>query len=76
MAAGRDGLWEELISFLKMARKTLREATLDNELLYAHARTGNLANLEEFLVSPNIAKVEPVGDRIFEEVLDALTSAL
>lgn len=43
------------------------EATLDNELLYAIAHVGDLSDLEDFLATPNIAKVELIGDRLFSE---------
>lgn len=68
-SANRDGLYSELIQFLRMARTKIKDVSIDNELLYAHAHTGNLAALEEFLNSPNIAKVEDIGNRVFDEGL-------
>jgi len=68
-AANEHELFEDLIPFLRMARSKVKDSTIDNELLYAHARTENLAALEEFLNSPNTCKVEEIGDRVFSEGL-------
>jgi len=69
IAVNRDGFFKELIPFLNLARTKVRDAAIDNELLYAHAKTGDLASLEDFVNSPHIAKVELVGDRVFAEKL-------
>jgi hypothetical protein len=42
---------------LKFARKNAREAQIESELLFAYAKTGRLADLEDFISSPNIAQV-------------------
>jgi clathrin heavy chain len=55
--ASRAGKFEELVSFLKFARKNTREAQIESELLFAFAKTGRLADLEDFIASPNIAQV-------------------
>jgi clathrin heavy chain len=68
-SANRDRLWTELIAFLKMARSKIKDSFIDNELLYAYAKVNDLAGLEDFLNVPNIAKVEEVGNRVFDETL-------
>ncbi len=40
-----------------MARKKAREPLIESELLYAFAMTDRLADLEEFISTPNIAQV-------------------
>ncbi|KAI8847627.1 armadillo-type protein [Chytridium lagenaria] len=43
-------------NYKEMARKTVREPLLESELLFAFAKTGRLSDLEEFIMSPNIAQ--------------------
>jgi clathrin heavy chain len=62
--AGKD---EELIKYLRMARKTLREPPIDTALAFCFARTNQLPELEEFLRSANVANVEESGDKAYEE---------
>ena len=63
-AAGKD---EDLIKFLRMARKTLREPPVDTALAFCFARTNQLNELEDFLRSSNVANVEESGDKAYEE---------
>nr|KAK5443958.1 Clathrin heavy chain [Exophiala xenobiotica] len=62
--AGKD---EDLIKFLKMARKTQREPAIDTALAFCYARLDQLPELEDFLRSPNVADVEASGDKAYEE---------
>ncbi|KAI9834864.1 MAG: hypothetical protein M1819_002772 [Sarea resinae] len=62
--AGKD---EDLIKYLKMARKTLREPAIDTGLAFCYARTDQLSELEDFLHSTNVADVEASGDKAYEE---------
>ena len=62
--AGKD---EDLIKYLRMARKTQREPPIDTALAFCLARTNQLAELEDFLHSPNVADVEASGDKAYEE---------
>jgi len=62
--AGKD---EDLIKFLRMARKTLREPPVDTALAFAYARTNQLPELEEFLRGTNVANVEESGDKAYAE---------
>lgn len=65
--AERANKYTELVQFLQFARKSIREAIVESELLFAYAKTGRLADLEDFLASPNIAQIAAVGDRCFED---------
>lgn len=40
-----------------MARKKSREPFVESELIFAFAKTNRLTELEEFLMTPNIAQV-------------------
>lgn len=50
-----------------MARKKARESYIESELIYAYARTGRLADLEEFISGPNHADIQKIGDRCFDD---------
>jgi clathrin heavy chain len=60
---------EELIKFLLMARKKLREPKIESELVYCFARSNRLGELEEFISQPNIAQIANVGERCFDSGL-------
>lgn len=62
-------IWDELIPYLKMARKSLQENLLDTELIYAYAKTNNLTEMEQFVNGPNVANIQNIGDRCFDEGL-------
>ncbi|TVY25009.1 putative clathrin heavy chain [Lachnellula hyalina] len=62
--AGKD---EDLIKFLRMARKTLREPPIDTALAFAYARTDQLSELEDFLRGTNVADIEESGDKAYAE---------
>jgi len=62
--AGKD---EDLIKFLRMARKTLREVPIDTALAFCFARTNQLPELEDFLRATNVADIEASGDKAYEE---------
>ena len=64
--SGKD---EDLIKFLRMARKTLREVPVDTALAFCFARTNQLPELEDFLRATNVADVEASGDKAYEEGL-------
>jgi len=67
--ANEAEIWTELIPYLQMARKTLQENVLDTELIYAFAKTDKLTELEKFVNGPNVANMQNIGDRCFEEHL-------
>ena len=62
--AGKD---EDLIKYLRMARKTQREPAIDTALAFCYARTDQLSELEDFLHGTNVADVESSGDKAYEE---------
>ena len=61
--------WEDLVRYLRMARKKSREAFIETELCFAYAKTGRLADLEEFITEPNHAQIQQVGERCAEQGL-------
>ncbi len=66
--AQTDSKYEDLVRYLTMARETLKERYIDTELVYSLAQT-NLGELETFITSPNVAEIQSVGDRCFDEGL-------
>merc|ERR1711871_1078185 len=66
-ASEAAGMYEDLVNFLKMARKTIKESILDTQLIYALARVNKLAELEELISVPNVAKIDQMGERCFDE---------
>ncbi|KAI1336912.1 clathrin heavy chain [Xylariaceae sp. FL0016] len=64
--AGKD---EELVKFLRMARKTLREPPIDTALAFCYARLDQLGDLEDFLRGTNVANIEESGDKAANEGL-------
>ncbi|KAJ5509308.1 hypothetical protein N7527_011451 [Penicillium freii] len=62
--AGKD---EDLVKFLRMARKTLREPAIDTGLAFCFARLDQLAELEDFLRTTNVADIEASGDKAYAE---------
>ncbi len=55
--AEADLKYEDLVRYLTMARETLKERYIDTELVYSLAQT-NLADLETFITSPNVAEIQ------------------
>lgn len=68
-AAEQAENYEVLVPYLKMARKDIKEATLDTQLIYSLARINRLSELEEFVSVPNVAKIDVTGERCFDEGL-------
>lgn len=66
-SATRAGKDDELVKYLRMARKTEREPAIDTALAFCYARLGQLSELEDFLHSSNVADVEASGDKAYEE---------
>ena len=63
----RKGNYEDLVRFLQMARKKSRDAAIETELVFAFAKTNRLAEMEDFISSPNLAAIQQVGDQCFDE---------
>lgn len=68
-AADQVDAYEDLVKYLLMVRKKVKEPKVDSELIYAWARIDNLSAIEEFLVQPNVANLQVAGDRLFDEAL-------
>jgi clathrin heavy chain len=67
--ANRAGKQDDLVRYLQMARKTLREPKIDTELAYAYAKTDRLHDMEDFLGMTNVADILVVGEKCFEDEL-------
>ncbi|KAI0924037.1 hypothetical protein AcV5_009400 [Taiwanofungus camphoratus] len=67
--ASRAGKHDDLVRYLQMARKTLREPKIDTELAYAYAKTDRLHDMEDFLAMTNVADILQVGEKCFEDEL-------
>ena len=59
--------YEDLVTYLTMARTAVKEKEVDTELIFSYAKTGMLTELESFISTPNIADIQSVGDRCFGE---------
>lgn len=70
--ANKASLQSDLVPFLQMSRKKVKNQTIESELAYAFAKINNLNELEAFIASPNSANIQDVGDRCFaEDLLEA-----
>lgn len=68
--AKEAGLFDDLIKFLLMVRKSTKMAKdpmVDTELAYSYAKANRLADLEQFISAPTGANLQLVGDRLFDE---------
>jgi clathrin heavy chain len=68
-AASGVRAYEDLVRYLNMVRKKVKEAKVDSELIFAYAKLNRLDDIEEFIVAPNLANLQTVGDRLFDEAL-------
>lgn len=67
--ADEQGAHEELVKYLKMVRKTIKETVVDTQMIYSLARVNKLTELEELISVPNVAKIDAIGERCFKESL-------
>ncbi|KAI0343145.1 clathrin heavy chain 1 [Trametopsis cervina] len=67
--ANRAGKHDDLVRYLQMARKHIREPKVDTELAYAYAKTDRLHDMEDFLALTNVADILEVGEKCFEDEL-------
>jgi len=65
--AQRYSYYEDLVKYLKMVRKLIKEPLVDTEYIYALAKTAKLGELEEFIAAPNVANIQSIGERLFDE---------
>jgi len=75
-AAENADEFEDLITFLLLARKQTQDTHIDTELVYSYAKfaaqsedSHALADLEDFISGPNTAQLLSVGERCFSEEL-------
>jgi clathrin heavy chain len=66
-AAEREEQFDDLVRYLEMARKKVKERRIDTELIFSLAKTKRQAELEEFVTSPNVADIQGIGERLFDE---------
>lgn len=66
--ANNDDCYEDLVQYLLMARKSLKEQVIDTELIFSYAKCGEkcLVDLENFVREPNQADLQKVGDKCFD----------
>lgn len=64
--AEQAGKFEELIPYLLMARKTLREKKIDGALILAYAELDKLHEIENLLAGSTVADLDSVGEKLFE----------
>lgn len=64
-----SGSYDDLVKYLLMVRKKVKESKVDSELAYSYCKVNNLSALEEFIAVPHQANLQSVGDRAFDEGL-------
>ncbi|TQD92135.1 hypothetical protein C1H46_022292 [Malus baccata] len=62
-------VYHDLVRYLLMVRQKTKEPKVDSELIYAYAKIDRLGDIEEFILMPNVANLQNVGDRLFDEAL-------
>jgi len=75
-AAEREDSYESLVPYLTMARKNVKEPTLDTMLIYSYAKADKLGDLEEFIAAPNVGSIQSIGERCFDEGMFAAAKLL
>jgi clathrin heavy chain len=68
-AAEDANVYHDLVKYLLMVRKKAKEPKVDSELIFAYAKTDKLTDIEEFILMPNVANLQNVGDRLYNETL-------
>ncbi|GMH83342.1 hypothetical protein TrST_g4351 [Triparma strigata] len=68
-AAEAEENYEDIVTYLVMARADVKENALDTALIYAYAKTGATSDLEQMVSSPNVANIIEIGERCFVEGL-------
>ncbi|KAG0240040.1 hypothetical protein BGX31_002304 [Mortierella sp. GBA43] len=65
--ASRADKYDDLVRFLEMAGNHTRESHIEGELLFAYAKTGRMTDMENLLNGPNVAQVQVIGDRCYDD---------
>eukprot|EP00267_Zea_mays_P041348 XP_020393233.1 clathrin heavy chain 1 [Zea mays] len=68
-AAKEANVYNDLVKYLLMVRQKAREPKVDGELIFAYAKIDMLSDIEEFILMPNVANLQNVGDRLYDEEL-------
>ncbi|XP_044985487.1 clathrin heavy chain 1-like isoform X1 [Hordeum vulgare subsp. vulgare] len=68
-AAEEANVYHDLVKYLLMVRQKAREPKVDSELIFAYAKIDRLNDIEEFILMPNVANLQNVGDRLYDEEL-------
>ncbi|XP_058100764.1 clathrin heavy chain 2-like isoform X2 [Magnolia sinica] len=68
-AAEDANVYHDLVRYLIMVRQKTKEPKVDSELIYAYAKIDRLAEIEDFILTPNVANLQTVGDRLYDEAL-------
>jgi clathrin heavy chain len=68
-AAEAESNYDDLCTYLIMARASIKENELDTALIYAYAKTEKISDLEQLVSSPNVANIMEIGERCFGEGL-------
>merc|ERR1719473_2591976 len=68
-AADTAGTHSELATYLVMCRKKVKESHVDTSLIYAYAKSGQFAQLEEFISAPNVGRIQDVAERCYGEAM-------
>jgi len=61
--------YPELVAYLTMCRKKVKEAHLDSELIFAYAKSEDFAALEEFISAPNVGRIQDVAERCYAKAM-------
>uniref|UniRef100_A0A6N2LTC0 protein-serine/threonine phosphatase n=1 Tax=Salix viminalis TaxID=40686 RepID=A0A6N2LTC0_SALVM len=68
-AAEDANVYHDLVKYLLMVRQKAKEPKVDSELIFAYAKIDRLNEIEEFILMPNVANLQNVGDRLYDETL-------
>jgi len=68
-AADQVGCYPELVQYLNMCRKKVKEAHIDTSLIFAYAKSELYAELEEFISAPNVGRIQDVAERCYAEAM-------
>ncbi|KAF9597986.1 hypothetical protein IFM89_023471 [Coptis chinensis] len=62
-------VYNDLVRYLLMVRQKSKEPKVDSELIYSYAKIDRLGDIEEFILMPNVANLQNIGDQLFDEAL-------
>jgi clathrin heavy chain len=68
-AADALGANAELVEYLQMCRKKVKESHIDTSLIFAYAKAEMFADLEEFISAPNVGRIQDVAERCYGETM-------